>query len=125
MKPLGSELSYKQFLFCEEYLRNFNARQAFKVAYPNCKHHGETNVMKSRKVVDYIKARLEEKKATIERLTDKMHSILYESMLSPDSEIALEATKQISKLLEIKARISELDNKVNDNEPININFKVV
>lgn len=125
MKPLGSDLTYKQFLFCEEYLRSYNARQAFKVAYPNCIHHGETNILKSRKVVNYIKARLDEKKMTIERLTDKAFNVLNKCLDDDSTFIALEATKQVARLNEVKARIDELLNKPSEIAPQNITLNVV
>ena len=111
---LGEDLTYNQFLFCEEYLRSFNARASFKHAYKNCKYDGSYNIMKNRKVVAYLRARLEEKKATIERLTDKMHKVLCESLDSPDKDVQLEATKQVGKLNEIQARILELERRAED-----------
>ena len=125
LKTLAEELTYKQFLFAEEYLRNFNARQAFKIAYPNCTHHGETNILKSRKLVAYIKERLDEKKVTIERLTDKAYNVLYSALDDRAKTIRLEATKQVARLNEVRMRIEELDKQLNSDEPININFKVV
>ena len=33
----------KQQLFCDEYLKDFNATRAYKVAYPNCKKDETAN----------------------------------------------------------------------------------
>lgn len=122
---LGDDLTFKQFLFAEAYLRHYNVDKACREAYPNMKNsRNGANVLKSRKVVAYLKNRLEEKKATIERLTDKMHKVLGEALESPDPEVALEATKQVARLKEINNKIIELDN-IKEQKPSNITFQVV
>lgn len=126
---LGSDLTFRQFKFCEEYLQHFVADKAFRVAYPNCKNRGAPNILKSRKVQEYLRERLEQKKHTIERLTDRMHQVLHNASYDPDPDVRLEATKQISKLKEIEARIKELEARIqdtdSDNEKVVINLNGV
>ena len=121
-KPLGSDLSYNQFLFCEAYLRIYNVDKACRIAYPNMHTHNGSNILKSRKVQKYLRERLEEKKATIERLTDKMYDVLCQSMYSDDPTINLEATKQVARIKEIEAKINSFDDPTDST--ITINFGV-
>jgi phage terminase small subunit len=121
---LGDDLTFKQFLFAEAYLRHYNVEKACREAYPNMNSKNGSNVLKSRKVIAYLKNRLEEKKATIERLTDKMHKVLGEALESPDPEVALEATKQVARLKEINNKINELD-AIKEQKPSQITFSVV
>lgn len=125
---LGDDLTYKQFIFCEAYLRHFNADEAFREAYPNCKHRNSTNIMKSRKLQKYLRKRLQEKKATQVRLTDKMRDVLIESLDSIDPAIRLEATKQVARLEELEAKLKQLevaDEQAKQSKETTINFKVV
>ena len=121
-KQLGFDLSYNQFLFCESYLRIFNVDKACREAYPNMHTSNGSNVLKSRKVQKYLRARLQEKKATIERLTDKMYDVLCQSMYSDDPTINLEATKQVARIKEIEAKINSFDEPTDTT--ISINFGV-
>ena len=115
-KTLADELTYKQFLFAEHYLCHFNADEAFRHAYPKCASRQATNILKSRKLVAYIKERLEEKKVTIERLTDKAYSVLYNALDDRAKSIRLEATKQVARLNEVRMRIEELDKQLRDTD---------
>lgn len=126
-KTLAEELTYKQFLFAEHYLANHNAEAALRHAYPKCASRQATNILKSRKLVAYIKERLEEKKVTIERLTDKTYTVLYSALDDRAKSIRLEATKQVARLNEVRMRIEELDKQLRDtsNVPQQITFNVL
>jgi len=78
--------------------------------------------LKSRKVQKYLRERLQEKKATIERLTDKMYDVLCQSLYSNDPTINLEATKQVARIKEIEAKINSFDDPTDTT--ISINFGV-
>lgn len=64
-------MTEKQKVFCDEYLIDFNATRAYKVAYKNCKKDETANVNGSRllrnaKVQEYIEERKENLKKRIE-----------------------------------------------------------
>ncbi len=76
----------KQKKFCNEYLKDFNATRAYKVAYPNCKKDETANAASSRllrnvKVQDYInnkKEKLKEKmEISQERVLQEMARIAF------------------------------------------------
>lgn len=124
-KKLHEQLTYNQFKFCEAYLRYYNVEKACREAYPNMHSRNGSNVIKSRKVIAYIKERLDQKKATLIRLTDKMHDKLFSLMDSRDNMTVIEAAKLVMRLNEIEARFKELDNLKNNenNLSININYE--
>lgn len=121
---LGDKLTHKQFIFCEAYLRHFNVDKACREAYPNMNTRNGSNVLKSRKVLEYIRERLKQKRHTMEMLTDKMLEKLSEKMEDADPQVALEATKQVARLTEIDAKIKQLevDAKSDQEQTINIRF---
>ena len=58
----------KQKLFCNEYIKDFNATRAYKEAYPSCKKDSTANVngsklLRNAKVQEYIEQLKEELKA--------------------------------------------------------------
>lgn len=70
-------LTHKQFLFCEELLKNgFNVDAAYRVAYPNDKGRNGPRTLKAKECIRYINKRLHEKEATMDKLLDAAHKRL-------------------------------------------------
>lgn len=62
------KMTDKQILFCNEYIKDFNATRAYKAAYPTCTKDSTANVngsklLRNTKVQDYINQLKEELKA--------------------------------------------------------------
>lgn len=108
-------LSFRQFQFCEEYLRHFNADEAAKTVYKG-NHRNGSNVLKSAKVRAYLLKRLEEKKNTIETLTDKSFAVMAELLNGDDNHFKNEAVKNVIKLRELDSKIKELEERMNNPE---------
>ena len=115
-------LTFKQWTFCEEYLQNFNALDAYRKAYGK-KTHNAANTMKSKKVQAYIKKRLKEKMATMERLEDLSNSQLKREMESGNVE-AIKIFKQYkSKADEVAAKLEEKENPPQQDVNIKISYE--
>lgn len=89
----------KQRVFCNEYLIDFNATRAYKVAYPSCKKDETANVNGSRllrnaKVKEYIDKKTEEKQKRMEIKQDKVLQELINIAFSNGTDFAQIVTKQ-------------------------------
>jgi phage terminase small subunit len=89
-------LTHKQFLFCEELLKNgFCVYKAYKVAYPN--DRGTNNgprMLKRIEVINYLNKRQQEKEHTMDKLLDIANKRLA-------SIIATGSDKDAAKAIEI------------------------
>lgn len=70
-------MTNKQKVFCDEYLIDFNATRAYKVAYPSCKKDVTANVngsklLRNTKVKEYIEQRQEEREKRTGITQDKV-----------------------------------------------------
>lgn len=78
-------MTEKQKIFCDEYLKDFNATRAYKVAYPSCKKDETANAASSRLLRNVnVKNYIEQKK---EKLKSKME-ISQERVLQEMARIA-------------------------------------
>lgn len=85
--------------FCDEYLIDFNATRAYKVAYSNCKKDETANVNGSRllrnaKVQEYISQKTKEKQKRTEIKQDKVLQELINIAFSTGTDFAQIVTKQ-------------------------------
>ena len=88
-------LTHKQFLFCEELLRNgFNIRAAYKVAYPNDKGENGLRTLKRKECINYLNKRQQQQQATMDVLMAAAHNRLL-------SIIATGSDKDAAKAIEI------------------------
>lgn len=101
-------LTNKQFLFCEELLRNgMVVSLAYKHAYPN--DHGTNNgprMFKRGEVVRYINMRLQQKQATMDVLLDTAHKRLIEIINNGSHK---DAAKAIEVLANMNIRAKSLE----------------
>lgn len=76
----------KQKLFCDEYIKDFNASRAYKVAYPNCKKDDSARANASRlltndSIIEYINQQKEQlankMEITQERVLQEMARIAF------------------------------------------------
>lgn len=89
----------KQKAFCNEYLIDFNATRAYKVAYPNCKTDETASVNGSRllgnaKVKEYIEQKTNEKQERTEIKQDRVLQELINIAFSNGTDFAQIVTKE-------------------------------
>lgn len=99
-------LTHKEFLFCEELLKNgFNIRAAYRFAYPNDKGENGLRTLKRKECINYIHKRRQEKQATMDVLLDKAHKRLISIIESGSDK---DASKAIEILMYAENKIKEL-----------------
>ena len=128
-------ITHRQWLFAEEYLLHFNADQAYRKVYSgtNCRNAWVT--LQSRPLIAYIRMRLEEKQATLNRNWELANLKLQEIMTSGTPQEILQATKIASdnrnRQLELEAKLKELEatkeTKESPKQPmiLNVEYNVV
>jgi chlorite dismutase len=102
-------LTPKEFIFCEEYLKDGNMERAYRVAYPHDKGRNAWRTVKRKEVISYINKRIQEKQSTYSRLKDKRNQVIYEKLSSPSDMVVLEAAKIITRMEEMEAKFKELE----------------
>ena len=114
-------LTHKEFLFCEELLRNgFNIRAAYRVAYPNDKGENGFRTLKRKECIEYLNKRRQQKEHTYEKLLDLAHERLTSIILNGDDK---DATKAIEILMHTEAKIKELSQKLPE-QPQSLNITI-
>jgi phage terminase small subunit len=126
-------LSNKQWIFCEELLKNgMVVYAAYCKAYPNDKDaRNGHRLLKRKEVISYLNMRFEEKQATLDRNWELANKKLQDILETGLAEEVLEAAKIVSnnrnrqKELETKLAELEKENKVSSSAPQQITFNVV
>jgi predicted RNase H-like nuclease (RuvC/YqgF family) len=129
-------ISYKQWKFAEEYLQHFNADEAYRKVYNSSQTRNAWIILRSRPLIAYIRKRLEEKKATLDRLSDSANNTLLELSQKGSEMARVNASKIIKeneikrkeldiKLKEIDLKLLEKDSQKSSNEPVRIVIETV
>lgn len=123
--PFG--LSYKQFLFCEEWLRNGgNALAAYRVAYPNDSGNNSFQCFRNRQVQAYLRDRLKEKQVNLDTLYDKATNVMNDLMENATDENKLKAAELFLKFKEYDSKLKGKLTPVDSGEKnITINIETV
>lgn len=118
-------LSHQQFLFCQEYLKNFNAEAACKKVYGPGKNG--SNVIRSRNVLVYLRYRLDIVHEAAEVNYDYLMNVLKRQLDDKDSSVRAAASRTLQ--MALRAR-DEVDAKLKAIEAMekpvesNINIKI-
>lgn len=120
-------LTHKQFLFCEELLKNgFCVYKAYKAAYPNdSSERNGPRMLKRKEVIEYLNKRQQEKQATMDKLLDAAHKRLMRIIEEGNDK---DAAKAIEILENTATRAKELQaaiQKPEDAKQITINIQPV
>ena len=101
-------LTHKQWLFCEELLKNgMNVHAAYAVAYPNDKHsRNGPRMLKRKEVIAYLNKRQQQKQATMDKLMDAAQERLQKIIATGSDK---DAAKAVEILADIKLRTKELE----------------
>lgn len=114
-------LTHKQFLFCEELLKNgFNVDAAYRVAYPNDKGRNGPRTLKAKECINYLNKRQQEQQVTMDVLLAKAHKRLASII---DTGGDKDAAKAIEILQNTQSRLKELEVPKSSNQPIVINIE--
>jgi hypothetical protein len=109
-------ISHRQWCFAEEYLRHFNADEAYRKVYNSSQTRNAWVILQSRPLIAYIRKRLEEKQATLDRLFDSANKTLLELNESGSENARLNAAKIIRendlRKRELEAKLQELSLKM-------------
>jgi len=111
-------LTWKQFQFCQEFLKCYNADTAYAIVYeiPKGKSRNGTNVLKSVHVLKYLRDRMAQTIEAADVDYDFLLKHLKKDILSNDPELRVPAAKTLQLALkardDIRTRVSELDKKV-------------
>lgn len=92
-------MTEKQKIFCDEYLIDFNATRAYKVAYPNCKKDNTARANSSRllaiaNIQEYISQKTREKQERAEISQDKIIQELVNIAFSNGTDFAQIVTRE-------------------------------
>jgi hypothetical protein len=106
-------INHRQWLFAEEYILHFNADEAYRKVYSSSQTRNAWIILRSRPLIAYIRMRLEEKQATLDRNWELANRKLQEIMESGSSSEALQAAKIASenrnKQREMESKLKELE----------------
>lgn len=126
-------LTWKQFQFCVAYLQHHNADRAYRETYDVVgKGRSVQNILKSRKVQEYLRMRLNDALIAAEVDYNYLLKKLKEKSESGIDSVALEALKilqaTLSKRQEFESKLKELEvTKESSDKPIvlNVEYNVV
>ena len=109
-------LSQKQWAFAEEYIRHFNADEAYRKVYTSSQTRNAWIILKSRPLISYIRKRLIEKQASLDRNFEIATSKLGEIALTGTPSEKLQASKIIYdnsiKQKELEVKLKEIEKKI-------------
>jgi phage terminase small subunit len=100
-------LTNKQFLFCEELLKNGGCvHDAYKKAFPNDTGNNGHRCLKRPEVINYINKRQQQKQATMDKLLDAANKRLLSNIENGDDK---ESNNAIKIIVDLTSRLKELE----------------